>query len=81
VAYKINNSSIYNKGKNMNNDFYIGQIFENTYPPMAAIWCNANNAHIADCEDGKCQIVANEPTEQQTEKTTKKKSKRSKGDK
>lgn len=27
-------------------EFYIGQIFENTYPPEAAIWCNENNAFI-----------------------------------
>jgi hypothetical protein len=26
--------------------FYIGQTFDKTYPPQAAIWCNSNNAHI-----------------------------------
>lgn len=30
----------------MNEEFYIGQIFEGVYPPEAAIWCNANNAYI-----------------------------------
>ena len=30
----------------MNEEFYIGQIFEDSYPPAAACWCNANNAYI-----------------------------------
>lgn len=30
----------------MNEDFYIGQIFEGSYSPAAAVWCNANNAFI-----------------------------------
>lgn len=30
----------------MNEEFYIGQIFEGNYPPAAACWCNANNACI-----------------------------------
>lgn len=30
----------------MKEEFYIGQIFEDVYPPEAAIWCNANNAYI-----------------------------------
>lgn len=30
----------------MNDEFYIGQIFEGVYPPEAAIWCNRNNAYI-----------------------------------
>jgi len=30
----------------MEQEFYIGQIFEGSYPPEAAIWCNANNAYI-----------------------------------
>ena len=30
----------------MNENFYVGQIFEGKYPPEAAIWCNANNAFI-----------------------------------
>lgn len=27
-------------------EFYIGQIFDGVYPPMAAVWCNANHAFI-----------------------------------
>lgn len=27
-------------------EFYIGQVFDGVYPPMAAVWCNANNAFI-----------------------------------
>jgi hypothetical protein len=30
----------------MEEQFYIGQNFEGIYPPEAAAWCNANNAHI-----------------------------------
>lgn len=30
----------------MNEEFHIGQIFEGSYPPMAAVWCNQNNAFI-----------------------------------
>lgn len=30
----------------MNEEFYIGQIFDGVYPPEAAVWCNANNALI-----------------------------------
>lgn len=30
----------------MNEEFYIGQIFNGIYPPEAAIWCNHNNARI-----------------------------------
>jgi hypothetical protein len=29
-------------------DFYIGQIFEDIYPPEAAEWCNSNNAMIIE---------------------------------
>lgn len=37
-------------------DFYIGQIFEGTYPPEAAVWCNGNNASI-EASDGVYTIV------------------------
>lgn len=30
--------------------FIINQIFENTYPPEAAQWCNANGAYIEEIE-------------------------------
>lgn len=31
-------------------EFYIGQIFEDIYPPEAADWCNANNAMIVEID-------------------------------
>lgn len=31
-------------------NFEVGQIFENTYPPEAASWCNSNNAYIEEIE-------------------------------
>lgn len=33
-------------------EFQIGQIFTSTYPPEAAVWCNANNAYIEKTDDG-----------------------------
>lgn len=49
------------------NEYKIGQIFEDTYPPEAALWCNSNNAYIEETApvNGVCrfQIVAvPEPT-------------------
>lgn len=49
------------------NEYYINQIFEATYPPEAAVWCNSNNAYITELipVDGvrRFQIVAvPEPT-------------------
>ena len=29
-------------------DFQINQIFEGTYPPEAAVWCNENNAYVKE---------------------------------
>ena len=50
----------------MNEDFYIGQIFEGSYPPMAAVWCNANNAFIDVIGTKKYEIKAvPEPTEEE----------------
>lgn len=40
--------------------FYIGQTFDGMYPPEAAAWCNANNAHIEKV-NGVRTIVANPP--------------------
>lgn len=37
-------------------EFYIGQIFEQAYPPEAAIWCNANNAYIDVIGDHRYEI-------------------------
>ena len=58
----------------MNEEFYIGQIFEKKYPPEAAIWCNNSQSSENPCcmqeiepIDGvrRFQIVANpEPTEE-----------------
>ena len=46
-------------------NYKIGQTFKGTYPPEAAIWCNANNAHI-EATAGQYVIVDNpaipEPT-------------------
>lgn len=52
------------------NEYYINQIFEDTYPPEAAAWCNKNRAYIAELDpvDGvrRFQIVAvPEPTEEE----------------
>lgn len=49
------------------NEYTIGQIFPDTYPPEAALWCNDHNAYIEEIEavDGvrRFQIVAvPEPT-------------------
>ena len=41
--------------------FNIGQIFEETYPPEAAVWCNDNDAHIAARDEGGFIIVENPP--------------------
>lgn len=41
-------------------EFYIGQIFEGTYPPEAAAWCNGNGAHI-EAGEGVYTIVENPP--------------------
>lgn len=32
--------------KNIIEEYYIGQIFEGSYPPDAAVWCNENKAFI-----------------------------------
>lgn len=42
----------------MNEEFYIGQIFDGKYPPMAAVWCNANNAFIEKIADNRYEIKA-----------------------
>ena len=45
--------------------FKIGQTFKETYPPEAAVWCNANNAHI-EVLDGVYTIVENAPAPEPT---------------
>lgn len=53
----------------MNENFYIGQIFEGKYPPSAAVWCNNNNAYIDDLGDRRYEIKAiPEPTEEETKR-------------
>lgn len=53
----------------MNNDFYIGQIFEGKYPPEAAVWCNANNAQIVVVEKHKYKIEEmRSPTQEEKNK-------------
>ena len=47
------------------NKFKIGQTFKETYPPEAAVWCNANNAHI-EVKDEQYIIVANAPATEPT---------------
>jgi biopolymer transport protein ExbD len=52
------------------NEYYINQIFNDTYPPEAALWCNENRAYIEELApvDGvrRFQIVAvPEPTEEE----------------
>lgn len=52
--------------------FEIGQIFEDMYPPEAAMWCNENGAYITELDpvDGvrRFQIVAiPEPTPEEIE--------------
>lgn len=39
-------------------EFYIGQIFDGVYPPMAAVWCNANNAFIDVIGERRYEIKA-----------------------
>ena len=45
----------------MNKEFYIGQIFEGSYPPAAAVWCNANNAYIDVIGEKRYEIKAVPP--------------------
>lgn len=53
-------------------EFYIGQIFEGKYPPMAAVWCNMNNAYIDAIEEGRYEIKAipepSAPTKEEQER-------------
>ena len=42
-------------------NFSIGQIFTGSYPPEAAIWCNANNAYIETNGDSYVIVATPEP--------------------
>ena len=46
-------------------NYKIGQTFKGTYPPEAAVWCNANNAHI-EVLDGVYTIMENAPAPELT---------------
>ena len=50
---------------NTKNNFKIGQKFNKTYPVSAAIWCNANNAHIRPV-NGVYTIMENAPAPEPT---------------
>lgn len=55
----------------MAQEYYIGQIFEEMYPPEASIWADENNAVIDEIEplNDKRRFVINEvpePTEEET---------------
>lgn len=56
----------------MNQEYYIGQVFEGKYPPMAAVWCNQNNAFIEKIDDNRYEIKevppAPAPTHEDIEK-------------
>lgn len=52
------------------NEYIIGQIFENSYPPEAAIWCSSHGAYIVEIDSAdevrRFQIVAvPAPTEEE----------------
>jgi len=42
-------------------EYYIGQIFEGKYPPMAACWANANQAYIEKIDGNRYEIKAIPP--------------------
>lgn len=44
------------------NEFKIGQTFDGSYPPMAAVWCNMNEADLVfNEEENKFKIVSRDP--------------------
>lgn len=45
----------------MNQEFYVGQIFEGSYPPAAAIACNKNGWYIEVIGDHRYEIKAVPP--------------------
>ena len=56
----------------MEKEFYVGQTFNDSYPPMSAVWCNNNNAYIEEVEKGVYEIKAiPEPTIEDKEKNVK----------
>ena len=56
----------------MEKEFYIGQIFNEQYPPEVAVWCNNNNAFIDEIQNRVYEIKAiPEPTIEDKEKNIK----------
>lgn len=55
----------------MKEEYYIGQIFEGSYPPAAAIWCNANNAFIDVIGERRYEIKAVPPVPAPTKEEVK----------
>lgn len=59
----------------MKEEYYIGQIFEGSYPPGAAVWCNANNAYIDVIGEKRYEIKevppAPAPTKEEQEQARK----------
>lgn len=54
-----------------NEEFYVGQIFEGSYPPAAAIACNKNGWYIEVIGDHRYEIKAvpeHVPTKEEQEK-------------
>ena len=47
--------------------FFIGQVFETTYPPEAACWCNANRAFIEKQGNAYVIVAVPEPTPEELE--------------
>ena len=45
----------------MNTNFELGMIFEETYPPEAAYWCDLNNAQIETIGERRYRIISNNP--------------------
>ena len=42
--------------------YNIGQVFQGTYPPAAATWCNRNGAYMEDVDGGYRIVGIPEPT-------------------
>ena len=52
----------------MEQEYYIGQIFDGIYPPEAAMWCNTNNAYIEYLGNTKYEIRACLPPTKEEQK-------------
>lgn len=50
-------------------EFYIEQTFDGAYPPEAAEWCNANNAHIEKINGVRTIVENPQPPETKTVRT------------